>query len=154
MFLTLQIFLLFPVVSLSSYKTLGILFENVCSFWRIKFRKIYFLLNWKTVSILQRSSDYSSFFRWSYRSHQYKEFRVFEMAVTLSEECCVWMSESVLLVVPTVFSTVKFLYFRGEQILGPRSSRLRNSVQWHLIFVGLQHGTSIVSSFWLLEFWA
>ena len=31
------------------------------------------------------------------------------MEVTLSEDCCVWMSQSMLNAVPTVISTVKFL---------------------------------------------
>jgi hypothetical protein len=41
----------------------------------------------------------------------------------------------------------------STQILGARSPGRLNFVQWHLMFVVLQYGTSLLSLLWCLEFW-
>ena len=41
----------------------------------------------------------------------------------------------------------------STQIPGARSPGRLNFVQWHLMFVVLQYGTSLTSLFWCLEFW-
>ena len=43
-------------------------------------------------------------------------------------------------------------YFRGAQIPGAMSMERLNFVRWHLIFLGPQYGTSMMSPFWRLEF--
>jgi hypothetical protein len=42
---------------------------------------------------------------------------------------------------------------RSAQTPGARSPGRLNFVRWHLMFVGLQYGTSLMSLFWCLEYW-
>jgi len=49
---------------------------------------------------------------------------------------------------------IPWSYHRGEKITVSRLPGWQSFVQWHLIFVGPQRETCIISSFWCVEFWS